>query len=36
MECIKCNCLISSLENNHINCLEEYLEENKKYDKGWK
>lgn len=35
MECTECNCLISSLENNHVDCLEKYLKIHKKYDEGW-
>lgn len=35
MECQKCTDSILSLENNHINCLKNNLEKEKKYDLGW-
>lgn len=36
MLCQKCNDSISSLENDHIECLKINLEKDKKYDYGWK
>lgn len=35
MECQNCTDSILSLTNNHINCLKNNLEKERKYDSGW-